>query len=448
MDRLQIPYENVLHHPLDFDKDEFNSLLRRQIEDPEGHPVMIEVFNRYIQYLLFIRERMLYWAGVNRGDGFRGINIRDLFISLKRTQFPQIITYRSNLLLFHSMLVYLQKKPDLKVNSSLVDLDEILDKYERRKKSALITAYQPGNFLILRYRKGRPAACFSENTIKYCRDSNVREEFLVRVYTLSSHHPFELNTFEDLSVTHARDSKSVPRDYQGTISSYFLQLPPRLVVKLKGRPLKTYTFTGKSMTIGRHRENDIVIDNLSVSRKHARINHVRGEYILTDLQSKNGTRLQGEPVEEAKLSSGDVITVGKYQVVFKTSSAEEQRVDELDQTVIIPGFHNREQESSMNINCPLSAETNPVLYRRSNHKCINLINQKTTIGRGSQADIKLGGFLTPREIALIAKVGDDYIFRKTSSRRKIRINGEETEEKVLEEEDLIAIGKEEFVFKY
>lgn len=448
MDRLQIPYENVLHDPLDFDHDEFDSLLRCYIEENNNPPVIMEVFNQYVQHLLFMKERMLYWAGVNGGDGFKGTSIREFFASLKRTQFPQIISYRCNLMLFHSMLVYLQKKPELKVNSSFVDLDEILDKYERKKESALITAYQPGNFLMLRYKSGRPVACFSENTIKYHPKSDPREEFLVRVYTLSSHHPFELNIFEDLSVTHARDSKSLPQQYQGTVSSFFLQLPPKLVVKLKGRPLKKYTFTGKSMTIGRHRENDIVIDNLSVSRKHARIKSGRGEYIVTDLHSKNGTLVNGEAIQESKISSGDIITVGKYQIIFKTSSAEEQHIDELDKTIIIPGFHTPDKESKIDIHYPVSTETKPVLYRRSDHKTITLTNKKTTIGKGGEADIKLGGFLTPREIAEISKIGDDYIFKKKSTRKKVKINGEQMDEKVLEEEDLIAIGKEEFVFKY
>ncbi|HSG27125.1 MAG TPA: FHA domain-containing protein, partial [Candidatus Krumholzibacterium sp.] len=89
----------------------------------------------------------------------------------------------------------------------------------------------------------------------------------------------------------------------------------------------------------------------------------------------------------------------------------------------------------------------PRLYRRNDHEEYSLDDEKTIIGRSRNADIRLSGLFAPRVTVEITRSGDDFIIQKTDGRRDMCINGEALNEKVLEEEDLIAIGPEEFVFK-
>ena len=80
---------------------------------------------------------------------------------------------------------------------------------------------------------------------------------------------------------------------------------------------KTFRLT-KVITLGRSRNLDISFDDLSVSREHARILvNSDGDYVLEDLQSGNGTLLNGKRITSAKLSEGDAITVGKNVMVFR-----------------------------------------------------------------------------------------------------------------------------------
>jgi hypothetical protein len=76
-----------------------------------------------------------------------------------------------------------------------------------------------------------------------------------------------------------------------------------------------------------------------------------------------------------------------------------------------------------------------------------LSGERTVIGRGKDADIRLGGLLAPRVTVEITRTGGDFVLQKTAGQRDVNINGESMAEKVLEEEDLITIGSEEFVFK-
>ena len=436
MFRLQIPYDRVLINPIDFDPRNFDSILRKLLAASRKMPVVIEVFNDYTQYLLFVREEQIYWAGIKGPDGFESISIRDYFSRLQRTQFPKVVAYETNLLLYHSLLVYLQNRPELKVSSSLVDLDDLLDRTEMEHRNSLVTAMQPENLIMLRYKDGIPASCNHGMASGSRGARNIREEFLVKIYTMAAHAVFEINLFTDLVVSHAEDAGCVPSDYQGTIPSYFMSQPPKLTVKLKNRPLKTYTFTGNDLTIGRLPDNDIVIDNLSVSRKHAVIHARKSGYYIKDLGSKNHTYLNGQKIDNSELTTGDVITIGKYNISFKIPKMNEGRGEDLDQTIIIPNFH-----SSRTDNGP------PRLFRRSDHEEFVLDCDRITIGRSRDSTIRLNGLFAPRITVEIIRSGDDFMLQKTAGRKDICINGERMAEKVLEEEDLIAVGSEEFVFK-
>jgi hypothetical protein len=443
---MQIPYRLVLLNPRDFDPAEFDSLVKDYLDRSRGAPVVLEVFNENIQYLLFINEGQLYWASASAGDSFRAIRLRDFFLQIRRTQFPKIIAYQTDIVLYHSLLVYLQKKPELKVSSALVDLEELLDRTAKDRLNAIISARNPGNFFLLRYQGGKAIACHSLRSERG-PVANACEEFLVKVYTITAKRPLEINLFTDLSVTHAEDVRSIPSDYAGSISAFYLSQPPRLIVRLKGRPLKTYPYAGASMSIGRLPENDIVIDNLSVSRKHATISSTKDGYTLRDLGSKNGTALNGKPVSEARLSNDDVIMIGKYEILFQIPTLEGGNPEDLDQTVIIPHF--RQEQGTAVPRAPRAGREKavPRLFWKSVMEEYPLDKERTVIGRGKDSDIKLGGLFAPRVTVEVIRTGSEYILQKTGGRQRITINGEEMDEKMLEGEDLIAIGSEEFVFK-
>lgn len=69
--------------------------------------------------------------------------------------------------------------------------------------------------------------------------------------------------------------------------------------------------------LGRRDTCDIMLSDHSVSRRHAQFEQVAGRFWLTDLNSTNGTYVNGLPIEKVELTSGDVITVGNTVLIFK-----------------------------------------------------------------------------------------------------------------------------------
>jgi hypothetical protein len=71
------------------------------------------------------------------------------------------------------------------------------------------------------------------------------------------------------------------------------------------------------LTIGRSVENDVILEEDDVSRKHAHIKLKGGHYVLTDLNSANGTRVNGQSIRECVLHDGDEIGLGGLSMTFK-----------------------------------------------------------------------------------------------------------------------------------
>jgi hypothetical protein len=71
------------------------------------------------------------------------------------------------------------------------------------------------------------------------------------------------------------------------------------------------------ITIGRSLENDIILDDVRVSRHHAQLRRRYGQYVLYDLDSTGGTTVNGRPVREAALQPGDVLSLAGVKVRFE-----------------------------------------------------------------------------------------------------------------------------------
>ncbi|GAA0503153.1 hypothetical protein GCM10011581_26870 [Saccharopolyspora subtropica] len=69
-------------------------------------------------------------------------------------------------------------------------------------------------------------------------------------------------------------------------------------------------------TIGRGRECDIVLDDPTVSRRHAAIQHDGDHYVVTDAESLNGTYLNRHPIDYARMSDGDELWIGRFHLRF------------------------------------------------------------------------------------------------------------------------------------
>lgn len=100
-----------------------------------------------------------------------------------------------------------------------------------------------------------------------------------------------------------------------------------LTLLLDNREVRKFVLNRGITTIGRAQDNDIVINNLALSRRHAQVEFKSGRFEVVDLQSQNGVYVNQERVRSPRsLDDRDSITLGTYQFVFRSSEESEPEV--------------------------------------------------------------------------------------------------------------------------
>lgn len=91
---------------------------------------------------------------------------------------------------------------------------------------------------------------------------------------------------------------------------------PKMIVSIDGVVIKEVQLTKDRTTLGRRPYNDIVIDNLAVSGEHSVMQMSGADVFLEDLNSTNGTYVNGKAIKKQQLQNGDTVEIGKYKIKF------------------------------------------------------------------------------------------------------------------------------------
>ena len=91
---------------------------------------------------------------------------------------------------------------------------------------------------------------------------------------------------------------------------------PKIIVSIDGVVIKEVQLTKDRTSLGRRPFNDIVIDNLAVSGEHAVLQMSGGEVHVEDLNSTNGTYVNGKAVKKQLLQNSDMVEIGKYKIKY------------------------------------------------------------------------------------------------------------------------------------
>ena len=228
----------------------------------------------------------------------------------------------------------------------------------------------------------------------------------------------------------------------------------RVILVFNKKVIKEYPFDKDNMTVGRNEGNDIVIDNLAVSGLHARIDKTENTYILTDLQSTNGTFVNDKRITSHRLQHKDKIIVGKHLLFFALSKEEQAVVKEteLDKTMILDTARQKDllakQAEKKGMEVPIKKEKIGVIsfIDGSSQGETQLTKKLTKIGKAETSEIRLGGLLMPATAATISRRPNGYAITTTGG-KTVKVNNQAIQEShFLKDFDTIEIGSYKFQF--
>lgn len=452
--RIQLPYVRVIDS-FDLSANNLDKVMHGALASSHQTPCYLELHDGARQRFLFFRDGQVYAAGLLQGNQFTESPIRDFILAPATMHFPQLVWYELNNKILHSILILFQKETALQVQTSLVDLDELLDKIEAEGKSCIVSAVRDNFLAILRYEKGAVAALCHEESSPTPREATFRDEFLVKIYTITTEQPVTIGVYDDLLVCYAPDAKTVPESFSGRFEELYLSKPPIVSLRFKHKEIDHWTFDRPSLKIGRTPDNDIVIDNLAVSRLHAVLEEEKGSFFIRDCDSLNGTLLNGQKVGRARLDDGDVVSIGKHTIVFRRQGGQAvagpDTAQGFDQTMVIntrnlPGSAPPPQPTDSEGATGARKPPRIVMKTEYGDRVIE-IKDTVTIGKDVGNDIAIEGFFVARHHAEIVREGDRILIRHLSGLRKVMVGGKTVREVELNDQDEIKIAGGEFIFQ-
>ena len=109
----------------------------------------------------------------------------------------------------------------------------------------------------------------------------------------------------------------------------------KLILSVDGTVLKEITLNKERTTLGRKPHNDIPVDNLAVSGEHAAIITILNDSFIEDLNSTNGTLVNGKPIKKHFLQNNDVIEIGKHKLKYFNDAPVAASAGDFEKTMII-----------------------------------------------------------------------------------------------------------------
>jgi pSer/pThr/pTyr-binding forkhead associated (FHA) protein len=228
---------------------------------------------------------------------------------------------------------------------------------------------------------------------------------------------------------------------------------PKLILKFKEAVLKEYALEDEMVTIGRVDDNTIKVDNMAVSSHHAKLIRENGDYVLIDLNSLNGTFVNGQRVSKWILKNNDFITIGKHTLVYIDERAPQKSplsgTSELrspEGTVMLDMRTQQQllEEAAAKKGVDKVGELVGALTFISDSEGqgeIDLSKRITMIGKGKEAEIKIKGFFLPNISAVISRRPAGYFLSHSEGRAIPKVNGESVKGQVkLKDGDIIEIA--------
>jgi len=224
---------------------------------------------------------------------------------------------------------------------------------------------------------------------------------------------------------------------------------PEIVVKYQDKVIERFVTEKKRVSIGRTPDNDIVLDNRGVSRKHATLEFGSDQAVIIDNESLNGTFVNSSKITEEVLKDNDVITIGKFSLLFHKHEKRDDSVFGMDGTMVLKTKQQKELLAKDKMAKQLTAEAGcSILLGESGteQEKYQLVHAVVTIGRSKQANIRVKGWLVSGFQAKIVREGDDYSVVNLGRKGRTLVNGEKVDREKLRNDDLVQVGKSVFRF--
>ena len=218
----------------------------------------------------------------------------------------------------------------------------------------------------------------------------------------------------------------------------------KLILNFRDRVIQELPLGTEAVTIGRPQDND----------PHARVAQVDDTYVLEDLESTNGTFIDGQRIGHHRLRDGDEVVIGKHMLAFVDTTVKQPTapLPVLDGTVFLdteahrkmladlpPGSAGAPAPVAEQVLPPIPIPASLTIVAGAPRDWYPLTEPSAIIGATADATVRLRGWFKPRVAVVVSRAGDDYLATPVAGRP--RLNGQRLRvPRLLRHDDLLKVS--------
>ncbi|MDF1561468.1 MAG: FHA domain-containing protein [Deltaproteobacteria bacterium] len=393
------------------------------------------------QAFLFLHQGKTYCAGAEEDGRFVARSLGWFFATAPRAQ--KVSFYKTDLPLFLCSAVLFRKAPSAIVPVSMMDGEALLAMLlEKKKDSVLVIRHGRARSLVF-CRQGVPTKVYAAPGEVFPSAGGVTESILAYIYNDPWRtEPVSVDLYDEIKLPPDREGGKPITAYTIAPEANALEWNLSLLVKLGSRVVFRFPVDRDEIHVGRSGENELILDNLSVSRHHAVITcRPSGSLEIVDQDSENGLKLRGRLVRSAVLEVGAEIGIGKY-----TLSVEDDRAAE---AVEAPPPPDPVAAAVASFDRTVAVTSGgPIARVAHDGKMHEMWGSVFLIGKSPNTHIPIRGlFVAPVHVRIEKQADGSFLAEHLAGRRSLRVNGEKVKRHVLRSGDTLAIAHKEFTFR-
>jgi hypothetical protein len=355
-------------------------------------------------------------AGVQEGQALRPVPLCDFVVRAREFKGPVCRLISCDRALVLLTAVHFTKRPDMGGSLKLINPAHVLRVLAKEQRDAAMALEHRGARTLLFLHRGKPARLFFGRPAEDPAEGTLEDRLLAWAFERIADTRIEV--FSNLVVERDPDAG---RSFSRLAEDSQPPPPATIIVSMDNREVRRRPFTPPEMIIGRDPRVDIFIDNLAVSGRHARIWWGRGRFMLADLGSSNGTRINGTRIDSSPIDENDDIRIGKFSI----------RIEEEQREPLLPETH-------------LIATENPrAKFWLSSTNGRQRIDHDLLLGRGPGVDVPVRGLGVGSIHARISPLGNQLWLRCING-RKVEVNGQMVGSAKLAPGDDLVVGRSRF----
>jgi pSer/pThr/pTyr-binding forkhead associated (FHA) protein len=348
-----------------------------------------------------------------------------------------------------AVLTMIQCAPTTEGTTEIMEIGSVVEHIKKNSHDQLLVVGHRGELSVFYFRDRKPIAGYFADPAFETGDDSLEDRLLAYVYKYAGQTSLSIHVFATMSASPAEDGVFERGAWPEALVEHFTRPIPSLLVMGADGGARRFELTAGTVSLGRGEDNDIVIEDPAISRRHLVFRHEADGVTVEDCGSRNGTVFNGAPLKKAVLTHGAELHIGECLIRFLGSAAPAESgrdVESGEETIVRPTTDYPEPapaeaaEPEPGPSPDQSAWVLEVVRPDGSHNRVPLTASLTTIGR-AKADLVIVDTKVSRRHGELEVSTEGVIYRDTGSTNGSLLNGRAVTSALLKVGDVLKLGE-------